>query len=163
MARATDHRQNESSGAARDLLLEVELRRGRMRKTLRERLRSAIQEGRLVAGTTLPWWRTLAADVGLSRGVVTDVYDQLAAEGYLAIEPRHAATVAGVASAARAKPEPATPTWRFDFTATTPHVEVFPRRPWIPSLERAPPSASRDHPDHGDHRVPVGLPGASPD
>ncbi len=157
MARATAHRQNESSGAARDLLLEVELRRGRMRKNLRETLRSAIQEGRLVAGTTLPSSRTLAVDLGLSRGVVTDVYDQLAAEGYLAIEPRHAATVAGVASAARAKPEPATPTWRFDFTATTPNVELFPRRPWIRSVERSLRSASRDALDYGDHRGRIEL------
>ncbi len=150
MARATAHRQNESSGAARDLLLDVELQRGRMRKNLRETLRSAIQEGRLVAGTTLPSSRTLATDLGLSRGVVADVYDQLAAEGYLAMEPRHAATVAGVASAARAKPEPATPT-------TTPNVELFPFRQWIRSIERSFRSASRDALDYGDHRGRIEL------
>ena len=56
----------------RDLLLEVELRHGRLRRNLRDALRSAMQEGRLVAGSTLPSSRTLAVDLGLSRGVVTD-------------------------------------------------------------------------------------------
>src|SRR5258708_34177099 len=163
MGRATAHRQNESSGAARDLLLDVELQRGRMRKNLRETLRSAIQEGSLGAGTTLPSARDLAAALGLSRGVVTDVYDQLAAEGYLAMEPRHAATVAGVASAARAKPEPATPTWRFDFTATTPNVELFPFRQWIPPHGRSFRGASRDALDSCEHPGRIQLRVAGPD
>jgi GntR family transcriptional regulator/MocR family aminotransferase len=59
-----------------ELLLEVDLRRGRMRRALREALRVAIQDGRLATGTRLPASRRLAADVGVSRGVVTDAYEQ---------------------------------------------------------------------------------------
>jgi GntR family transcriptional regulator/MocR family aminotransferase len=67
-----------------ELLLEVELRRGRMRAALREALRAAIQDGRLAAGARLPASRRQAAELGVSRGVVSDTYEQLAAEGYLA-------------------------------------------------------------------------------
>jgi GntR family transcriptional regulator/MocR family aminotransferase len=141
----------------RDLLLEVELRRGRLRQNLRDTLRSSIQDGRLLGGTVLPSSRTLAADLGLSRGVVTDVYDQLAAEGYLAMAPRHAPTVAGVASTPPAAPEPAIPTRRFDFVATTPDVELFPRRAWIRAVERSLRSAPHDALDYGDHRGRIEL------
>src|SRR5215208_8403541 len=89
-----------------ELLLEVDLHRGQMRRALREELRVAIQDGRLVAGTRLPASRRLAADLGVSRGVVTDVYEQLASEGYLEVNPRTAPVVAAVAAAAPAPPEP---------------------------------------------------------
>ncbi len=141
----------------RDLLLEVELRHGRLRRNLRDALRSAMQEGRLVAGSTLPSSRTLAVDLGLSRGVVTDVYDQLAAEGYLAMAPRRAPTVVGVASTSRATPEPVIPTWRFDFVATTPDVSLFPRREWLRAVERSLRSAPYDALDYGDHRGRIEL------
>ncbi|WP_159028914.1 GntR family transcriptional regulator, partial [Streptomyces noursei] len=39
--------------------------------------------GRLAAGTRLPSSRELAADLGVSRGLVTEAYEQLTAEGYL--------------------------------------------------------------------------------
>lgn len=45
---------------------------------LRDALRHAIQDGRLRAGTVLPSSRQLATDLGVSRGVVTDAYEQLA-------------------------------------------------------------------------------------
>src|ERR1700760_2025346 len=44
---------------------------------LEQWLRAAIREGRLVAGARLPSSRGLAAELGVSRGVVTSVYDQL--------------------------------------------------------------------------------------
>lgn len=82
MDRATDGPLDESSGA-RDVLLDLDLRRcGRMRRSLQEVLRTAIQEGRLQAATVLPSSRRLAGDLGVSRGVVTDAYDQLASEGH---------------------------------------------------------------------------------
>ena len=46
-------------------------------------LRDAIRTGRLAAGARLPSSRALAADLGVTRGVVVAAYDQLAAEGYL--------------------------------------------------------------------------------
>ena len=62
-----------------DLLLEIELRRGQMRRALREALRLAIQDGRLGPGARLPASRPLAAELGVSRGVVTDARLQTAA------------------------------------------------------------------------------------
>lgn len=52
-------------------------------RALEEALRSAIRGGRLVAGTRLPSSRDLASQLGLSRGTVTQAYEQLVAEGWL--------------------------------------------------------------------------------
>jgi GntR family transcriptional regulator / MocR family aminotransferase len=57
-------------------------RRG-LREQLQRQLRSAIQQGRLPAGTVLPPSRTLARDLGVARSVVVDAYELLAADGYL--------------------------------------------------------------------------------
>ncbi len=46
-------------------------------------IRDAIRAGRLARGASLPPTRALAADLGVSRGVVVDAYAQLASEGYL--------------------------------------------------------------------------------
>jgi GntR family transcriptional regulator / MocR family aminotransferase len=47
-------------------------------------IRDSIRAGRLSQGSALPPSRALAADLGVSRGVVVEAYQQLAAEGYLA-------------------------------------------------------------------------------
>src|SRR5581483_9381786 len=47
-------------------------------------IRDSIRAGRLPRGSSLPPSRMLAADLGVSRGVVVEAYQQLAAEGYLA-------------------------------------------------------------------------------
>src|SRR5262245_17664797 len=57
-------------------------------------LRQAIHTGRLGAGTLLPATRVLAADLGISRGVVTEAYEQLLAEGYLTAQRGSATRVA---------------------------------------------------------------------
>src|SRR5215467_1043320 len=46
-------------------------------------IRAAIRAGRLPRGSSLPPSRVLAADLGVSRGVVVEAYQQLTAEGYL--------------------------------------------------------------------------------
>ena len=58
--------------------------------------------GRLRTGVRLPASRALAAQLGVSRGVVTDAYEQLSAEGWLAAR-RGAGTVVA-AGAGRASP-----------------------------------------------------------
>lgn len=50
---------------------------------LTQALRRAIQRGELKAGERIPSTRTLARTLGLARATVADVFDQLAAEGYL--------------------------------------------------------------------------------
>ena len=47
-------------------------------------LRQAIGEGRIGAGARLPSTRTLAHELGLARSTVVGVFEQLAAEGYIA-------------------------------------------------------------------------------
>src|SRR5215203_3495846 len=70
-----------------------------LRRQLAGELRDAIRAGRLRTGVRLPASRALAAQLGVSRGVVTDAYEQLTAEGWLAAR-RGAGTVvaAGPAS-----------------------------------------------------------------
>ena len=133
-----------------ELLLEVELRRGRLRRSLTEALRSAIQSGRLPAGTVLPSSRRLAVELGVSRGVVTDTYDQLVSEAYLDVKPRFPAVVAAVAAEPPPAAEPSAPSWTFDFSATTPDFSLFPRRAWIRAVERALRRAPDTALDYGD-------------
>ncbi|RSN95830.1 GntR family transcriptional regulator, partial [Streptomyces sp. WAC 05379] len=52
-------------------------------RSLQAALREAVRSGRLVQGTRLPSSRDLAADLGVSRGLITEAYEQLTAEGYL--------------------------------------------------------------------------------
>ena len=147
---------DEATGA-RDLLVQIELRRGSLRRNLGQALREAIQEGRLAPGTRLPSSRRLAGDLQVSRGVVADTYDQLTAEGYLAMLPRQAPQVVGVGAAPPLPEEPARPSWAVDFIATTPDVELFPRRAWIRALERALRDAPNEALDYGDHRGRIEL------
>src|SRR3954471_4489092 len=69
---------------------------GALQRQIEDQLRAGIREGRLVAGGRLPSSRALAGDLGVSRGVVSDAYGQLAAEGWLVIAPRSGPRVASV-------------------------------------------------------------------
>jgi GntR family transcriptional regulator / MocR family aminotransferase len=55
----------------------------RLAGQLRAALLDAIRLGRLPTGTRLPASRVLAQELGVSRGVVVDAYEQLTAEGFL--------------------------------------------------------------------------------
>jgi GntR family transcriptional regulator/MocR family aminotransferase len=101
-------------------------------------VREAIGQGALPPGARLPASRPLAAAAGVSRGVVTEAYAQLAAEGW--IEARH-----GSAPVVRAVPgpvrvRPAAPAQahapRLDLTATAPDLGRFPRRAWLAAHRR---------------------------
>jgi GntR family transcriptional regulator / MocR family aminotransferase len=71
-------------GLPGDMLLDLRAAgEHRLRAPLEDGLRAAIQNGRLVAGTRLPPSRILAADLGLSRGVVVEAYRNLIAGGFL--------------------------------------------------------------------------------
>ncbi|MFB6468442.1 PLP-dependent aminotransferase family protein [Cytobacillus sp. Hz8] len=48
-----------------------------------EQIRTRILHGELIAGECLPPTRELAANLGISRNVVVEAYDQLFAEGYI--------------------------------------------------------------------------------
>jgi len=147
---------SERTGAW-ELLVEVELRRGHMRRSLRDALRLAIQDGRLAAHTVLPSSRRLASELGVSRGVVTDAYDQLVSEGYLEVRQRFAPEVAAGVGTTPAATESVTPAPRFDLDAVTPDVRLFPRRAWIRAVEQALRNAPDSALDYGDHAGRVEL------
>ena len=60
-----------STSRGLDLHLDLDGAGGR-RAAIEDALRDAIRAGRLPAGTSLPSTRTLAADLGVARGTVTD-------------------------------------------------------------------------------------------
>src|ERR1700685_1995056 len=75
---------------------------------LHEQLEAAIRErvrsGRLTPGLRLPSSRGLAAQLGVSRGVVIEAYAQLSAEGYLTASQGAPTRVALVPSGERERP-----------------------------------------------------------
>jgi GntR family transcriptional regulator/MocR family aminotransferase len=142
MHRATESVSDDASNDRELLLLDFTARRGRLRQGLGEAMRAAIQDGRLPAGTVLPASRQLASQLGVSRGVASDAYDQLACEGYVQIKPRSAPVVALVAASTPVVPAANPVPWRFDFTATTPDVGLFPRHAWSRAVHNAAASIS---------------------
>ena len=66
-----------------DLLLEVHRGLGPVGAQIQDQLRTAIRDRRLDPGERLPSTRQLAELLGVARGTVVDVYEQLLAEGYV--------------------------------------------------------------------------------
>jgi GntR family transcriptional regulator/MocR family aminotransferase len=114
---------------ARDMPLHEQLER---------QLREAIQAGRLGPGEPLPSSRGLAATLGVTRGVVSEAYGQLASEGYLHV--RQGAPVRVAPSVQRQRPrEPARsllPRFAYDLRPG-PDLAAFPRDAWLRSLRSA--------------------------
>ncbi len=109
-------------------------------------LREQIRSGRLKAGSSLPSTRGLAEELGVSRGVVTEAYGQLAAEGYLTMRQGAPARVATAVRAAPARPQATSlaESFAYDFRPSLPDLAGFPREAWLRSLR----SALRDSPLH---------------
>jgi GntR family transcriptional regulator / MocR family aminotransferase len=135
--------------------LRLERRDGETLRSAAERmLREAICSGALRPGVRLPSSRALAAQLGVSRGVTSEAYGQLAAQGFLAVPTKSAPVVASVAS----PPPPASPTekssppLRFDLTPTTPDVALFPRQRWLSALSEVMRSAPLAALDYGEPR-----------
>jgi GntR family transcriptional regulator/MocR family aminotransferase len=138
-----------------NLLLEVsvaEAARGQQTSSLMAQLRSAIRTGSLREGTRLPATRTLAADLGVSRGMVVRTYEQLTAEGYLHTRQGSGTEVAAVPhlseSGLRLPPRPPS-------NPGLPAGGLFPRKEWLRSVNRA--IAELPDPDLG-YPDPAGLP-----
>ncbi|WP_316525841.1 PLP-dependent aminotransferase family protein [Kitasatospora brasiliensis] len=147
--------RSEESGADFLQLDPVDAPPGGLTDWLARRLREAVADGRLPAGTRLPASRVLAAELGVSRGVVTDAYRRLAEEGQVAGRGR-GGTVVVAAPAVPAEPDTprpapalfrddpgpegfdllrATPA-RIDLTPGVPDLAAFPRGAWL-RAERA--------------------------
>jgi GntR family transcriptional regulator/MocR family aminotransferase len=143
------------TSSASELL--VELRRDDpqpLHCQLERELRTAIRSGRLAHRTALPSTRALADQLGLSRGVVVEAYEQLIAEGYLTSQPGGATRVcAKVTDATSTAPTriPA-PGPRIDLSYGRPDVTAFPRQAWLRSLRRVLNEAPSERLSYLDHR-----------
>ncbi|MCX4755915.1 PLP-dependent aminotransferase family protein [Kitasatospora purpeofusca] len=86
MHRSNDHPIDRSRTAGADFLQldPGQAPAGGLADWLARRLREAIGDGRLPVGSRLPATRVLAADLRVSRGVVTDAYRRLGEEGRIA-------------------------------------------------------------------------------
>ncbi|WP_143590039.1 PLP-dependent aminotransferase family protein, partial [Streptomyces africanus] len=102
-------------------------------RSLQTALREAVRSGRLAPGTRLPSSRDLAADLGVSRGLITEAYEQLTAEGYLRSGRGAGTWVGSAVRTARARAHdlaPRSPGARADFVPGTPDLSLFPRPAW---------------------------------
>jgi GntR family transcriptional regulator / MocR family aminotransferase len=102
-------------------------------------IRDSIRAGRLVRGASLPPSRVLAADLGVSRGVVVEAYQQLTAEGYLTSRAGGYTQVAE-AGAVLPVPElrPARPPGpAIDLSYGRADVSSFPRAAWLRAIRSA--------------------------
>ncbi len=127
-----------------------------LHRQLEQALREAIRDGRLPATTGLPSSRSFAAQLGVSRGIVVEAYEQLVAEGYLASRPGGATRVARSAVAAPFhQPEVGPARAEFDFRPGRPDVSEFPRAVWLRSLRAALLRAPSDRLTYlGGHGIP---------
>ncbi|WP_329005219.1 PLP-dependent aminotransferase family protein [Kribbella sp. NBC_00709] len=96
MNRSNPGRSGRSIGGADFLQLDpAEAPAGGLADWLTDRLRIAISTGHLSVGTRLPATRTLATDLGISRGVVTESYQRLTEDGHVAGRGRAGTVVVG--------------------------------------------------------------------
>jgi GntR family transcriptional regulator/MocR family aminotransferase len=126
---------------------------------LQRQLREAIRTGRLRAGERLPSSRTLARELGVSRGLVIECYGQLEAEGYLSTRLGSATRVA---AAAVTPPAPAVPAPRparltVDFRSGVPDLTSFPVRDWLWALGEAGRATPAGAMGYGDPRGSLAL------
>ncbi|QKG19049.1 PLP-dependent aminotransferase family protein [Actinomadura verrucosospora] len=102
---------------------------GGMADWLARRLREAIGDGRLPVGSRLPATRVLAADLRVSRGVVTDAYQRLIDDGHVAGRGRAGTIVVAAPLTAPPPPPPRTPARAAAPAGDGPSRPVFPERP----------------------------------
>jgi len=123
----------EWAGLGPELLLALDRSRPEpLRSQLELQLREAIRSGRLAAGERLPSSRALAAELGLSRGLVLECYAQLQAEGFLISRSGSATRVAagGLTPSDLPALPAAAPRLDVDFLPGVPDLTSFPRRDW---------------------------------
>ncbi|MEV7415493.1 GntR family transcriptional regulator, partial [Streptomyces sp. NPDC089919] len=106
------------------------------------RLRAAIADGTLPVGSRLPATRVLAAELRVSRGLVTEAYQRLAETGQVAGRGRGGTVVVAVPPAAPAVPVAPAPRGgpvdalravpcRIDLSPGVPDLTAFPRTAWL--------------------------------
>ena len=131
-----------------------------MGRALEAALREAIRSGRLHPGARLPGSRSLAADLGISRGTVVQAYTQLIAEGWLTGTTGSGTRVADLPGAGSVAgpgedPSPAAARLAVDLRPGRPDLSSFPRTDWATSVRRALSAAPYEDLDYAE---PAGLP-----
>ncbi|HEY4452146.1 MAG TPA: PLP-dependent aminotransferase family protein [Solirubrobacteraceae bacterium] len=127
-----------------ELPLHVQIER-----SLRERIRA----GALTAEAHMPSTRTLASTLGVSRGVVTEAYGQLAAEGYLTTRQGAPVRVARVVHGVERPPAGSLRHhYAYDFHPGLPDLAGFPREAWLRSLRTSLRASPLDALGYGDPR-----------
>jgi GntR family transcriptional regulator / MocR family aminotransferase len=157
---ANNHPERDAAGpVGSGLDLHVELAGPRVRASLETALRQAVQTGRLAAGTWLPASRTLAADLGVARNTVADVYGQLVAEGWLTARQgsgtrvaEHPAAVPQAAAAPAATVPDSGESPRYSLKAGLPDLSEFPRTAWLAAARKAVTAAPSGAFGYGDPR-----------
>jgi GntR family transcriptional regulator/MocR family aminotransferase len=140
----------ERLGALSSLDIDV-ARRGTIRVQLIGQIRSAILDRRLPAGAQLPSTRALAQRWAISRSTVTDVFDQLFAEGYLVARRGSGTYVSPAlrAAPARTRSTAAATSWErvsrrgklfADITTRSRYADKAPRafQPGVPAIDLFP-------------------------
>jgi DNA-binding transcriptional MocR family regulator len=142
-----------------DLHLGVDKAAGFVGRALETALREAIRSGRLHPGAPLPGSRSLAADLGISRGTVVQAYTQLIAEGWLTGTTGSGTRVADLPgpdpAMAGEDPAPAAARLAIDLRPGRPDLSSFPRTAWASSVRRALSAAPYEDLDYAG---PAGLP-----
>ncbi len=145
----------EWAGLGPELLLALDRSRPEpLRVQLEHELRDAIRTGRLAAGERLPSSRALAAELGISRGLVLECYSQLQAEGFLTSRSGSATRVAAGGLASSEPPAAALPAPRLevDFLPGVPDLTSFPRRDWAWAMRESCRNATPVELGYGDPR-----------
>lgn len=146
---------------APELMIPLDRTGAALAPQIQEHLRVAIREGRLVAGERLPSTRGLAHQLGVSRGTVVEVYEQLVAEGYVDSAVGSGTRVARIPGAERQRTRgtrgtqaPPRPKPAVDFEYGIPDLGSVPLRDWVWALGEA----SRTLPTDGlGDEEPAGL------
>ena len=110
--------------------------RGGLTTWLTDALRAAAADGRLRVGDRLPSSRLLAADLGVSRGVVVAAYERLVDEGVAVTDGARGTTVAAAPRRLATPSVPAAARADFDLSPGVPDLSAFPRAVWL-RAERA--------------------------
>ncbi len=146
---------------------------------LADQVRAAISDGRLQAGATLPPSRLLAEDLGVSRGMITEVYRRLAEDGHVRGAGRAGTVVLSGPGTIAGSPEvrvdvaPADPFGsppgsgtidelrslpaRYDLVPGLPDLAAFPRVAWLRAERRVLAELSPADFGYGDARGSAAL------
>src|SRR6516165_6320515 len=149
-----------------ELVVELDRTAGdALHRQIEASIRERIRSGSLSAGITLPPTRALAAELGVSRGVVVEAYAQLVAEGYLtsrsggytqvASGPTAASHATGPRQHRVAPARVSGPS--VDFGYGRANLAAFPRGAWLRSVRRVLTEAADERLGYLDGRGAVEL------